>query len=460
MSLKNKRNIDNLHNKRIGPLLAKLAIPATIGMLANSLYNVVDTIFIGRGIGTLAIAGVGIVFPIQMIVMASAQLVGLGSASMISRRLGEKDYEGASRVTANSFMAVTILGLVITAIALIFPDAILRLFGVTPNIYPYAREYLSTITLGFVFFPFLVSTNNLIRAEGDAKNSMIIMLLATGLNIVLDPIFIFVFGLGIRGAAYATVISQFAGFLYALIYYVRGKSCLHIKLSHFKIRWSIIKEITSLGFASFIRQVSGSVLMIIVNNSLKIYGGDIAIAAFSVINRIAMFVTMPLFGIVAAVQPIVGYNYGAKNMSRVKEALKVSIFTTMVIGGFFFAVLLAFPGPILRVFSNDQALLSLAANPLRILMLLFPLIGFQVIGAGFFQSIGKANPSIILSMSRQILFLIPLILLLPLAMGISGIWFSFPIADFLAILLTGFFLLRELRLMEKRTEIKPACQES
>ncbi|MDZ7838011.1 MAG: MATE family efflux transporter [Actinomycetota bacterium] len=302
------QNLDHLENKRIGPLLAKLAIPATIGMLANSLYNIVDTIFIGRGIGTLAIAGVGIVFPIQIIVMATAQLIGLGAASMVSRRLGEKNYKGAARVAANSFLAVTILGALLTALAFIFMDPILSLFGATENIFPYSKEYLSTIAIGFIFFPFLVSTNNLIRAEGDAKTSMIIMLLATGLNIILDPIFIFVFKMGIQGAALATIISQFIGFCYAVLYYVRGKSSLHIKLSYFKLKLGILKEMTSLGFASFIRQVSLSLLIIIVNNSLKVYGGDIAIAAYSVINRIVLFVTMPLFGIVAAVQPMVGYN--------------------------------------------------------------------------------------------------------------------------------------------------------
>ncbi len=452
-------NIHNLENKRIGPLLAKLAIPTTIGMLANSLYNIVDTIFIGRGVGTLAIAGVGIVFPIQMIIMALAQLIGLGAASMVSRHLGKKNYGQAARVAANSFMAITILGVLISALVLLFINPILRIFGATDNIFPYARDYLSVIALGFVFFPFMVSTNNLIRAEGDAKTSMVIMLLATVLNIILDPIFIFLLGLGVRGAAYATVISQFIGFMYAISYYVMKRSALPIKLRYFRLKAGILKEMGSLGFASFIKQVSMSFLIIMVNNSLRVYGGDIAIAAMSVIIRIIMFITMPLFGIVSAVQPMVGYNYGARNIARVKESVKVSVLSTAAVGSFFFLILMAFPRQIIGLFSSDAQLISMAVLPLRMVILLFPLIGFQVIGAGFFQSIGKARPSIILSMSRQLLFLIPLILVLPLVMGISGIWVAFPIADFLSIIMTGVFLYREFKRMD-RPGLAPAYQET
>ncbi|MGM0366918.1 MAG: MATE family efflux transporter, partial [Actinomycetota bacterium] len=399
------QNIEHLENKRIGPLLAKLAIPTTIGMVANSLYNIVDTIFIGRGVGTLAIAGVGIVFPIQMIIMALAQLIGLGAASMVSRNLGKKNYRQAAQVAGNSFLAITMLGVMVSVVVFVFMNPILRLFGATENILPYARDYLSVIAFGFIFFPFLVSTNNLIRAEGDAKNSMIIMLLATGINIILDPIFIFGLNLGIKGAAYATITAQFIGFMYAVSYYVFKRSSLDIKISHFKLKFGILKEMTGLGFASFVRQVSMSLLIVIVNNSLKVYGGDVTIAAFSVIIRLMMFITMPLFGIVAAVQPMVGYNYGAKNMARVKESLKVSVLSTAVIGAFFSLVLMVFPGPIIGLFTNDARLVSIAVFPLRMMTMLFTLIGFQIIGAGFFQSIGKAVPSIILSMSRQILFL-------------------------------------------------------
>jgi len=444
-----EKNISDLGNKRIGPLLAKLAIPTTIGMLANSLYNVVDTIFIGRGVGTLAIAGIGIVFPIQMIIMAIAQLFGMGAASMISRSLGKKNYEKAANIAGNSFVAAFIFGTIAAILVFIFLNPILKMFGATENILPYARDYLSVVTFGFIYFPFLVSANNLIRAEGDAKNAMIVMLLAIGINIVLDPIFIFTLGLGIKGAAYATIAAQFVGFLYISIYYIRGKSSLSIKLHHFKMKWLIMKEMISLGFASFIRQVSMSALIIVVNNSLKIYGGDIAIAVFSVVNRVVMFITMPLFGIVAGSQPMFGFNYGAKKMDRVKESLKTSVLSTLIIGAIFFIAFMAMPSKIISLFSTDAELINNGVFPVRMVILLFPLIGFQMIGAGFFQSIGKARPSIALSLTRQVLFLIPLILILPLIMGINGIWIAFPIADFLAIIVTGILLAREIKKINK-----------
>ena len=444
-----EKNISDLGNKRIGPLLAKLAIPTTIGMLANSLYNLVDTIFIGRGVGTLAIAGIGIVFPIQMIIMAIAQLFGMGAASMVSRSLGKKDYERASNIVGNSIISSLALGAFATIMIFVFLNPILRVFGATENILPFARDYLSVVTFGFIYFPFLVSTNNLIRAEGDAKNAMTVMLVAIGLNIILDPIFIFGLNMGIKGAAYATIIAQFCGFIYIVLYYILGKSSLKIRMIHFRMRWRIFKEMVSLGFASFVRQVSMSFLIIVVNNSLRVYGGDIAIAVFSVVNRVVMFVTMPLFGIVAGVQPMIGFNYGANNMGRVKGSLKTSVLTTLTIGAVFFIIIIAIPSKILGLFSTDIELINSGVFPMRMIALLFPFIGFQMIGAGFFQSIGKARPSIILSLSRQILFLIPLILLLPLTMGISGIWIAFPIADFLAILITGALVYREIRKINK-----------
>ncbi len=440
-----EQNISDLGNKRIGPLLAKLAIPTTIGMLANSLYNVVDTIFIGRGVGTLAIAGIGIVFPIQMIIMAIAQLFGMGAASMVSRSLGKKDFGRASNIVGNSFIASFVFGTFAAIMVFILLNPILRVFGATENILPFARDYLSIVTFGFIYFPFLVSSNNLIRAEGDAKNAMIVMLVAIGLNIILDPIFIFALDMGIKGAAYATIIAQFSGFIYIVLYYILGRSSLKIRMVHFRMRWLIFKEMVSLGFASFVRQVSMSILIIVVNNSLRAYGGDISIAVFSVVNRVVMFITMPLFGIVAGVQPMIGFNYGASNMGRVKGSLKTSVLTTLAIGAVFCIIILAIPSKIIGLFTIDTELINNGIFPMRMIALLFPFIGFQMIGASFFQSIGKARPSIVLSLSRQVLFLIPLILILPLLIGINGIWIAFPIADFLAILITGVLIYREIR---------------
>jgi len=451
--LQESQDILDLKNKRIGPLLAKLSIPTTIGMLANSLYNIVDTIFIGRGVGTLAIAGVGIVFPVQVFIIALSQLIGWGSGSMVSRSLGKKDYEKAGLVAGNSFVSVAIIGLTASVVTLVFMNPILRLFGATENILPYARDYLFIVSFGFIYFPFMVSSNNLIRAEGNAKTSMLILLLATGSNIILDPIFIFVLNLGIKGAAYATIISQFIGVSYTISYFLRRKSFIPLKKNYLRLKYPILKEMTGVGFASFVRHVSMSFLIVLVNNSLRIYNGEIAIAVYSVVNKVIGFVTLPLLGVVKGVQPIIGYNYGAKNIKRVKRSLKISILTAAVYGLFFTTIFLIFPESVIRLFSSDTELISSAAFPLRMIVLLFPVVGPQVIGAGFFQSIGKAAPSIFLSMTRQIIYLIPLILLLPLLWGINGLWIAFPIAEFLAIITTVILLSRELKRMS-RPELK------
>ncbi len=376
---------------------------------------------------------------------------------MISRSLGKKDYGRAANIAGNSFIASLLFGAFAAAIVFIFLNPILRAFGATENIIPFAREYLSVVAFGFIYFPFLVSSNNMIRAEGDAKNAMVVMLLATGINIALDPVFIFVLGLGIKGAAYATIIAQFCGFTYIILYYALKRSSLFIKIHHFRLKFAILKEMISLGFASFIRQVSMSILIVVVNNSLKLYGGDIAIAVFSVVNRVIMFVTMPLFGVVIGSQPMIGFNYGAARFERVKETLRTSVITTFIIGLVFFIPFMIIPDRIIGLFSTDAALIESGILPFRMIILLFPLVGFQVIGAGFFQSIGKAVESIALSLTRQVLFLIPLILLLPMAMGINGIWISFPIADFLSISVTGILLAVEIKKINK---LEPAFDET
>ena len=296
----------------------------------------------------------------------------------------------AANIAGNSFVASLAFGTFAAIIVFIFLNPILRVFGATENIMPFARDYLAVVAFGFIYFPFLVSSNNLVRAEGDAKNAMTVMLLATGVNIVLDPIFIFVLGWGIRGAAYATIIAQFCGFIYIVLYYALKRSSLSIRLHHFRTRFTIMKEMLSLGFASFIRQVSMSILVVVVNNSLKVYGGDIAIAVFSVVNRVIMFVTMPLFGVVAGSQPMIGFNFGANKLGRVKETLRTSVLATFVIGAVFFIPFMIIPSGIIGLFSTDTALIESGIFPFRMIILLFPFVGFQVIGAGFFQSIGKA----------------------------------------------------------------------
>ena len=438
-----------LGEEKINKLLINLSFPATIAMMVNALYNLVDTIFVGRGVGAIAIGGLTIAFPIQMIIMAFAQMIGIGAASAISRSLGAKDVERADYVAGNSFLCVIILSSIIAAIGLTFTEPMLRFFGSTEAILPYAKDYITIILWGSIFFSFAMSSNNLIRAEGNAKVAMTAMLIGAILNMFLDPIFIFIFKLGIKGAALATIISQFISFLYILKYLYSGKSSLKIKLYHLKPKPHIITEIFAVGFAAFARQVTGSVVAIIVNNSLRIFGGDIALIIVGILHRVTMFLFMPLFGVIQGMQPIVGFNYGAKKFDRVKEALKLSILATTAIATLGWLIAELFPFVIISAFTGDIEVIEKGSTIMRIVISMIPVIGIQIVGAALFQSLGKAVPSLILSLLRQVLLFIPLIIILPRILGLGplGIWIAYPVADVLSVILTTLFLRSELKKM-------------
>lgn len=438
-----------LENEKMSKLLVNLSLPATVGMLVNALYNIVDTIFIGRGIGYLAIGGLAVAFPVQMVIMAIAQMIGIGAASAISRSLGAKDVERADHVAGNSFLSVGVFGALICVTGLVLIEPLLRIFGATDILLPYSKEYLQIILIGSIYFPFAVSTNNLIRAEGNAKTAMFSMLIGAILNIILDYIFIFPLGMGISGAALATILSQLVSVVYIFFYIYGGHSTLKVRLHHLKPDRGILREIITVGFPAFARHVSGSVIAIILNNSLAFYGGELAISVYGVVNRVIMFLFMPLFGIVQGMQPIAGYNYGAKKFDRVKEAVKLSIAATTVFAsiGALFGML--FPAFIIGMFDNDLELIRNGVYALRLIISMVPIIGVQIVGATLFQSLGKAMPSLLLTLSRQILFLIPFVLILPrvYGLGLLGIWISFPLADFLSTIITVMLLKKEMRIM-------------
>ncbi len=433
-----------LGKEKISKLLIKLSLPATIGMIVNALYNLVDTIFVGRGVGTLAIGGLTIAFPVQMIVMSFAMMIGIGAASAVSRSLGANDVERADLVAGNAFLSIIILSGLTMTLGLIFVEPLLRLFGATDTLLPYAKDYITIIFLGSIFFSFTVSTNNLVRAEGNARVAMFTMVIGTGINIILDPIFIFVFKLGIRGAALATIISQFISFIYILRYLYSGQSSLHVKFHHLKLKMDIIKEIFAVGAAAFARQVSGSIIAILVNNSLRIYGGDLAISIYGIVNRLIMFLFMPLFGVIQGMQPIAGFNYGAKQLDRVKEVVRLSIIVTTTLA--FLGTLIAelFPGFIMKIFGVEPSLITMGSRAIRIVVAMIPVIGVQVVGATLFQALGKALPSLVLSLSRQVLFFIPILLIMPRYFGLTGIWVSFPLADLLSTIVTIVLLKNEM----------------
>ncbi|MDA3948918.1 MAG: MATE family efflux transporter [Spirochaeta sp.] len=439
-------NTDNvLGTKPIGPLLIQMAVPAMIAMGVNALYNLVDTIFVGRIVGPLGIGGIAIAFPMQIAVLAVSLLVGIGSASTISRSLGRGEQEKAAHVIGNALVLILGAVAVVAILSLSFLNPLLHILGSTEDLRPFARDYLSVILPGSPFLAMAIVANHLVRSEGRARQAMTIMLLGAGLNIILDPIFIYLLDMGVRGAAIATVISQAVSFGYAAWFYVSGKSSLSVGFRHIRFHWEITREVLAIGLASFVRQIAQSIFVVITNNVLRGVGDEIAISAFGVINKLLIFSLMPLIGIAQGFQPIAGYNYGAGNMRRVREAVKIASIAAITIAFFYFLLVMVFPRTIYGVFTTDQALLDTGSVALRIVSLAIVLVGFQLVGAVFFQSVGMAGPALVLGLLRQAILLIPLVLILPRFLGVRGVWWSFPIADAVAAAVTVIWLRYEMK---------------
>ena len=439
---------DFLGHDAIFPLLFKMSIPAAISMIINALYNIVDTIFVGQGVGPIAIAALAIVFPLQMIVSSFAHAISLGAASITSRYLGKKDYKSAANVIGTAYSTVIIVTSIIILIVFIFMSPILTFFGASKTIIPYAKEYLNIVAVGFFFFSLSMCASNLVRSEGNAKSSMIGMIIGALLNTILDPLFIFGFNMGVKGAAIATVISQFISCIYFFSIYIQKKTHIPIKLSSLKIKWPLLSESIILGIPVFVQSTGMSILTLIINNSLGFYGGDNAITIYGMIFRLMSIIIMPILGIVQGFQPIAGYNYGARNFKRVKSSLRAAIlisFSFSVIG---FLFMMLMPKFCISLFFNDSVLIKSSAAVLRIIVLFLPLAAIQITGSTYFQAVGKPNESFILGLSRQFIVLIPLILIIPRFIGLNGIWISFPLSDFLATFLTIILLIREVRHLE------------
>jgi putative MATE family efflux protein len=436
----------------IGKLLIKMSVPATFAMIINGLYNLVDTIFIGRGVGTEAIGGLALAFPAQMLIMGFGISIGQGAASVVSRNLGAENDARARRAAGNAFALALVSGTLILILGRVFLEPLLNLLGATETLRVHARDYLSIILLGSPFIALAMTSNNLLRAEGKAKVSMVVMLIGAVTNIILDPIFIFVFKMGVAGAAWATIAGQFLAFLYASRFFVMRKTLVQVKAKHWIPEGSVLREIAVLGFPTFVRQGGQSVVSVILNNLLGKYGGDIYISAYGVVNRLLMFLFMPLFGTVQGFQPIAGFNYGAKLYHRVRRTLKLTIIYASAYTTIGFLLLFLMPRTFAGIFSADPELIDTVAHVMRYVIAVFPLIGIQIIGGSYFLVIGKSLPSLVLNLSRQFLILIPLLLILPGFFGLNGLLVSFPIADFLATIITVVWLLAELRNMKDETE--------
>lgn len=437
---------DQLKNERIDKLLWTFSIPAIVGMLVNALYNVVDRIYIGR-LGPLAMTGIGLSLPFMTLLMAFGMLIGIGAGARISIRLGQNRREEAENILGNAIiLLILVMGTVMTA-GLVFKTPLLYLFGASESTIWYANQYITVILMGAIFQGLGFGLNNVIRAEGSPKIAMYTMLLGAFTNIILDPIFIFGFGLGIRGAAIATVISQMVSTVWVMYHFMSGKSKLKLHAKNLKLNFKITLSILSIGMSPFFMQVAASIVTIVANNALKTHGGDIAIGAMTVINAIAIFFLMPIFGLNQGSQPIIGFNYGAKAYKRVKQTLKLAIMaaTSLCLFGFIMTQFLTVP--LIKLFNTDPELIEVATFGMRIFLAMLPFIGFQIISANYFQAVGKAPKAMFLSLLRQVFVLIPMLLILPNLwdLGLTGVWLSGPIADFTASLVTAIFIIREIK---------------
>lgn len=428
----NKQAALELGTKPVGRLLLQYALPAIVAMVASSLYNMVDSIFIGQGVGALAISGLAVTFPFMNLSAAFGAAIGVGSSAFLSVKLGQRDYDIANRILGNCVMLNVIIGVLFGGIGLLFVSPILRFFGASDATLPYAREYMIIILLGNVITHLYFGLNAVLRSAGKPRIAMYITIVTVVINAILDPIFIYTLNLGIRGAAYATILSQIMALLWQWWMFSDRSSFLHFDYSKFRIEMPIVKNIISIGISPFAMNACACLVVIFINNNLMNYGGDMAVGAYGISNRVCFVFVMITMGVCQGMQPIAGYNYGAQNYNRMFDVLRLAVITGTLICavGFFIAMFL--PEQCVRLFTTDQELIDKSVVAMRFNMALFLIIGAQMVITNFFQSIGKAKVSIFLSLSRQLFILIPLVAVLSSFMGLNGVWLALPTSDGIA----------------------------
>lgn len=446
----NQKATLELGSKPVGQLLMRYAVPAIIAMTASSLYNMVDSIFIGQGVGALAISGLAITFPLMNLSTAFGAGVGVGASSLLSVKLGQKDYEAAQNILGNTVVLNIITGVCFSIISLLFLEPILMFFGASAQTLPYAKDYMEIILLGNVVTHLYFGLNALQRAAGKPQLSMYMTIFTVIINAILDPIFIWPLGLGIRGAAYATVLSQFLALIWQLVMFSNKSEFIHFKRGIYRLRSRLVKNILAIGMSPFSMNVCACFVVIIINNSLVSHGGDMAVGAYGIINRIAFIFVMVTIGVNQGMQPIAGYNYGAMKFDRMMRVLKYAVICGTCVTTTGFVVGEFFPEQCVRLFTSDQTLIDLSVHAMRTTMMSFPIIGYQMVIANFFQSIGKAKISVFLSLSRQLVFLIPLLLVLPTLYGVDGVWWSMPVADTISALVTVVIMALFMRKINKQ----------
>ena len=433
----NKQATLELGTKPVGRLLMQYALPAIVAMVAASLYNMVDSIFIGQGVGALAIAGLAITFPFMNLSAAFGAAIGVGSCTFISMKLGQRDYAIANKILGNCMMLNIVVGLCFGGICLLFLDPILSFFGASDNTLPYARDYMQIILCGNVFTHLYFGLNAVLRSASKPRHAMYATIFTVVVNTILDPIFIYGLDLGIRGAAFATVLSQFLALSWQWRLFSNKNELLHFDYSLFRLDKPIVKNIIGIGISPFAMNACSCIVVIFVNTCLMKHGGDLAVGAYGIANRIGFVFVIVAMGVNQGMQPIAGYNYGAQNYDRLRKVVKLAISCATVVCTVGFLVAMFAAHPCARLFTKDESLINLASTAIRMMMMMFPIVGFQIVVTSFFQSIGKAKVSMFLSLSRQLLFLVPALAIFSEIWGLWGIWSAMPFSDALATLVAA-----------------------
>ena len=448
-----------LGTESIGKLLMQYAVPAIIAMTASSLYNMVDSIFIGHGVGTMAISGLALTFPLMNLAAAFGSLVGVGASTLISVKLGQRDYDTAQRVLGNVFVLNMVLGVAFTIIVMLFLDPILYFFGGSDQTVGYARDYMQIILLGNAVTHLYLGLNAVLRSSGHPQKAMYATIATVVINTILDPVFIYGFGWGIRGAAVATIVAQVISLTWQFKLFSNKDELLHFHRGIFRLKRKIVFDSLAIGMSPFLMNVCACAIVIVINNSLQEHGGDMAIGAYGIINRLLTLYVMIVLGLTMGMQPIVGYNFGAQKIDRVKQTLKLGIISGVVITSSGFLICEFFPHAVSAVFTDSDELIGLAVDGLRLTVLMFPFVGAQIVIGNFFQSIGKVKISIFLSLTRQLLYLLPCLLLFPHWWGLKGIWISLPVSDSLAFITAVISLMIYIKKVSKEHPIADKVAE-
>ncbi|MFR9523994.1 MAG: MATE family efflux transporter [Rikenellaceae bacterium] len=456
----NNREITRLGTEPIFKLLMQYAVPAIIAMTASSLYNMVDILFIGQGVGALAISGLALTFPLMNLAAAFGSLVGMGASTLISLRFGQRDYKTAQEILGNVIVLNCIIGATFGLVCYTFLDPILYFFSASENTIGYARDYMQIILAGNLFSHMFLGLNAILRASGHPKRAMAATINTVVINTILDPIFIYGFDWGIRGAAIATILAQMISLVWQIYLFSNKDELLHFKRGIYRLQSSIVKNIVSIGMPPFLMNCASCLVIVFINKGLKDYGGDLNVGAYGIVNRIVFIFVMVVMGINQGMQPIAGYNYGAKEYGRVKLVLKYAIGGATVVTTLGFIVGEFFPYYAISAFTSDEELIDLAVVGMRIAVIFFPIVGLQMVTSNFFQSIGMASRAIFLSLSRQLIFLLPGLIFLPIIFsnytsmdGSWGVWCAMPISDVTASLLAFILLRRQIKRFDRESSL-------